>query len=253
MPWLLVASVCSWPLSRLLAPAGYCSLLPAAGSSLLVAACCWLLAAGCWWLWPWPKPRCDKGDLYAIRPRGLRGSPIKIGYSLDILRRMAEWEYSYPEGIEILAVARMNRPNTTHTHKRRALQLAESLLKRELQEHVVAREEWLRPSAKAATLAAMRRLQRSLSPNLAGHFFAGSGTRGYPRGQRHHAASKPATTRRQRHEPAPALWPCHLRHKGVEPKCEADALCYWQRSPHGHGKCVAVDVPAHVQPKSTNP
>ena len=49
---------------------------------------------------------------------------------------MAEWEYSYPEGIEILAVARMNRPNTTHTHKRRALQLAESLLKRELHEHV---------------------------------------------------------------------------------------------------------------------
>ena len=212
------------------------------------------------------RPGCDKGGLYAIRPRGLRGSPIKIGYSLDILRRMAEWEYSYPEGIEILAVARMNRPNTTHTHKRRALQLAESLLKRELHEHVVAREEWLRPSAKAATLAALRRLQLSLSPNLANHFFdaaqikaehqwtpVGSGTRGYPRGQRHHAASKPATTRRQRHEPAPALWPCCLRHKGVEPKCEADALCYWQRSPHGHGKCVAVDVPAHVQPKSTNP
>ena len=80
---------------------------------------------------------------------------------------MAEWEYSYPEGIEILAVARMNRPNATHTHKRRALQLAESLLKRELHEHVVAREEWLRPSAKAATLAAMRRLQLSLSPNRA--------------------------------------------------------------------------------------
>ena len=212
------------------------------------------------------RPGCDKGGLYAIRPRGLRGSPIKIGYSLDILRRMAEWEYSYPEGIEILAVARMNRPNTTHTHKRRALQLAESLLKRELHEHVVAREEWLRPSAKAATLAAMRRLQLSLSPNLAGHFFGaaqikaehqltpvGSGTRGYLQGQRRHAASKPATTRRQRHEPAPALWPCHLRRKGVEPKCEADALCYWQRSPHGRGKCVAVDEPAHVQPKSTNP
>ena len=45
---------------------------------------------------------------------------------------------------------------------------AEALLKRELQEHVVAREEWLQPWAKAATLAAMRRLQLSLSPNLAG-------------------------------------------------------------------------------------
>ena len=56
-----------------------------------------------------PQPGCDIGGLYAIRPRGLRGSPVKIGYSLDILRRMAEWEYSYPEGIEILAVARMNR------------------------------------------------------------------------------------------------------------------------------------------------
>ena len=51
------------------------------------------------------------------------------------------------------------------------LQLAEALLKRELREHIVAREEWLQPWAKAATLAAMRRLQLSLSPNLAGHFF----------------------------------------------------------------------------------
>mgnify|MGYP003327614021 CR=1 FL=1 len=32
----------------------------------------------------------------------------------------------YPEGMEILAVARMNRPNGTHTHNRRARQLAES-------------------------------------------------------------------------------------------------------------------------------
>ena len=32
----------------------------------------------------------------------------------------------YPEGMEILAVARMTRPNGTHTHNRRARQLAES-------------------------------------------------------------------------------------------------------------------------------
>ncbi len=32
----------------------------------------------------------------------------------------------------------MNRPNDTHVHKRRALQFAEALLKRELREHVVA-------------------------------------------------------------------------------------------------------------------
>jgi len=160
---------------------------------------------------------------------------------------MAEWEYSYPEGIEILAVARMNRPNTTHIHKRRALQLAESLLKRELHEHVVAREEWLRPSAKAATLAAMRRLQLSLSPNPARHFFDAaqiqapwehalvpSGTRGRP--SQPNAA---ATTRRQRKEPpAPVVWPCHLRRKGVEPKCEADAVCHWERAPRGRGRCV---------------
>ena len=110
---------------------------------------------------------CDKGGLYAIQPRGLRGSPIKIGYSFDLLRRLAAWEYSYPSGIDILAVARMNRPNDTHFHKRRALQLAEALLKHELREHVLAREEWLQPWAKAEMLAAMRRLQLSLSPNLA--------------------------------------------------------------------------------------
>ena len=114
---------------------------------------------------------CDKGGLYAIQPRGLRGSPIKIGYSFNLLRRLSDWEYSYPEGIDILAVARMNRPNETHFHKRRVLQLAEALLKQELRQYVAAREEWLQPWAKAATLAAMRRLQLSLSPNLAGHFF----------------------------------------------------------------------------------
>ena len=75
------------------------------------------------------------------------------------------------EEINILAVARMNRPNDTHFHKRRVLQLAEALLKQELRQYVVAREEWLQPWAKGAMLAAMRRLQLSLSPNLAGHFF----------------------------------------------------------------------------------
>ena len=63
------------------------------------------------------RPGCDKGGLYAIQPRGLRGSPIKIGYSFNLLRRLAAWEYSYPAGIAILAVARMNRPNETHAAK----------------------------------------------------------------------------------------------------------------------------------------
>ena len=62
-------------------------------------------------------------------PAGLRqGRP---------LRDLAAWEYSYPSGIDILAVARMNRPNDTHVHKRRALQLAEALLKQELRQYVV--------------------------------------------------------------------------------------------------------------------
>ena len=108
---------------------------------------------------------CDKGGLYAIQPRGLRGSPIKIGYSFNLLRRMADWEYNFPEGIDILAVARMNRPNDTHFHKRRVLQLAEAWLKQELRQYVVAREGWVQPCAKAATLAAMRRLQLSPSPS----------------------------------------------------------------------------------------
>ena len=81
---------------------------------------------------------CDKGGLYAIQPRGLRGSPIKIGYSFNLLRRLSDWEYNYPEGIDILAVARMNRPNDTHCHERRVLQRAEALLKQELRQYVVA-------------------------------------------------------------------------------------------------------------------
>ena len=41
-------------------------------------------------------------------------------------RRTELWPVFYPEGMEILAVARMKRPNGTHTHNRRARQLAES-------------------------------------------------------------------------------------------------------------------------------
>ena len=52
---------------------------------------------------------CDKGGLYAIQPRGLRGSPIKIGYSFNLLRRLADWEYSYPSGID----GRMTRTSTS--------------------------------------------------------------------------------------------------------------------------------------------
>ena len=199
------------------------------------------------------RPGCDKGGLYAIQPRGLRGSPIKIGYSYDLLRRLAAWEYSYPSGMSILAVARMNRPNDTHFHKRRALQLAEALLKHELREHVVAREEWLQPQAKTELLAAMRRLQLSLSPNLAGHFFDAAQIKA-PRerqaGDPHTAppAAPPAkpTRRQQRVQELPVHWPCHLRHKGVEPICEADALCRWERSPQprGRGRCVATGAPA---------
>ena len=190
---------------------------------------------------------CDKGGLYAIQPRGLRGSPIKIGYSL--LRRLSDWEYNYPEGIDILAVARMNRPNDTHFHKRRVLQLAEALLKQELRQYVAAREEWLQPWAKAAMLAAMRRLQLSLSPNLAGHFFDAAQIKAGPRERRAgdphtapHAAPPPLhepMRRQRRAQLTPVRWPCHLRHKGVEPKCEADALCHWERAPRGRGRCVA--------------
>ena len=185
---------------------------------------------------------CDKGGLYAIQPRGLRGSPIKIGYSFNLLRRLADWEYSYPSGIDVLAVARMNRPNDTHFHKRRALQLAEALLKQGLRQFIVAREEWLTPRAKAETLATMRRLQLSLSPNLAGHFYEAeqikAGLRSAPVAPLHEPA------RQRRAQPAPAHWPCHLRRKRVEPKCEADELCRWERLPHrGRGKCVAIGSP----------
>ena len=75
---------------------------------------------------------CEKGGLYAIQPVGLAGAPIKIGYAYNLLQRLAAWHYAYPQGIKILAVARMNRPNDTHFGKRRVLQLAEAALKYEL-------------------------------------------------------------------------------------------------------------------------
>ena len=63
---------------------------------------------------------CEKGGLYAIQPVGLAGEPIKIGYAHNLLQRLAAWHYAYPQGIKILAVARMNRPNDTHTSARGA-------------------------------------------------------------------------------------------------------------------------------------
>ena len=30
---------------------------------------------------------------------GLRASTIEMGYSFNLLRRLSDWEYSYPEGI----------------------------------------------------------------------------------------------------------------------------------------------------------
>ena len=115
---------------------------------------------------------CEKGGLYAIQPVGLAGDPIKIGYAHNLLQRLAAWHYAHPQGIKILAVARMNRPNDTHIGKRRVLQLAEAALKYELKRYVVARDEWMHPSAKGKILETMRRLQRSLSPNLREHFYA---------------------------------------------------------------------------------
>ncbi len=177
-----------------------------------------------------------------------------------MLRRLSDWEFNYPQGIDILAVARMNRPNDTHFHKRRAPACrgpaeagATAIRCGEGGATAILRQE-LQPWAKAATLGAMRRLQLSLSPNLAGHFFdvaqiqapwehalVPSSTR-----RRRAQPNAAATTRRRKEPPAPVVWPCHLRRKGVEPKCEADALCHWERStqPRGRGKCVATGMPA---------
>ena len=134
----------------------------------------------------------------------------------------------------------MNRP--THFHKRHALQIAATLLKHELRAHVVARNEWLQPWAKAATVAATRRLQLSLSPNLAGRFFDAAQIKApwerHPWG----LGKTPASIREAcaRNHMLRRLCPpprgeklCHRRRKGVEPKCEADALCRWERSPRG--------------------
>ncbi len=155
---------------------------------------------------------CEKGGLYAIQPVGLAGAPIKIGYAYNLLQRLATWHYAYPQGIKILAVARMNRPNDTHFGKRRVLQLAEAALKYELKRYVIARDEWMHPSAKGKILEAMRRLQRSLSPNLREHFYA--------------------------FEQEAAGPPCHSRRKTVPPRCEDDPGCVWERA-RPRGRCVA--------------
>ena len=163
---------------------------------------------------------CDKGGLYAIQLRGLRGSPIKIGYACSLSRRMADWEYSYPSRIDALAVARMNRRSGAHFHKRPALQLAEALLKQEVRQYVAATEEWLTPRAEAGICAAMRRLQMSLTPNLTGPLYEAAQIQ---RGLRSGAApAAPHLEHASQRQAPPA--PYHLRRKGAEPRCEADEL-----------------------------
>ncbi len=169
---------------------------------------------------------CAKGGLYAIQPVGLAGSPIKIGYAFNLLQRLAAWHYAYPHGIDILAVARMNRPNDTHFHKRRVLQLAEQTLKRELRDFVVSRDEWMHPAAEARILETMRRLQRSLSPNLKEHFYDFT------------SAPRVLASVHTRAGAGPPMVPCRTRRKTVPPRCEDDPGCVWEKA-RPRGRCVA--------------
>ena len=157
------------------------------------------------------------------QPVGLAGAPIKIGYAYNLLQRLATWHYAYPQGIKILAVARMNRPNDTHFRKRRALQLAEQTLKHELRDFVVARDEWMHPAAEARILETMRRLQRSLSPNLKEHFYD--------------FASTPSVLTSVHAGAGPPTAPCHTRCKTVSPRCEDEPGCVWEKA-RPRGRCV---------------
>ena len=184
---------------------------------------------------------CEKGGLYAIQPVGLAGEPIKIGYAHNLLQRLAAWHYAYPQGIKILAVARMNRPNDTHIGKRRVLQLAEAALKYELRDFVFARDEWMHPSAKGKILETMRRLQRSLSPNLKEHFYAFEQEAAPMAAPLKPGLFAPATihTRsRTRKGIAPPTVPCDARRKTAPPRCEDDPACVWEKA-RPRGRCVA--------------
>jgi hypothetical protein len=184
---------------------------------------------------------CEKGGLYAVQPVGLAGAPVKIGYAFNILQRLATWHYAYPQGINILAVARMNRPNDTHFGKRRALQLAEAALKHELKHYVVARDEWMHPSAKGKILETMRRLQRSLSPNLKEHFYAFEQEAAPMAASLKPGLFAPATIHtRSRTRTGIALptVPCDARRKTVPPRCEDDPACVWEKA-RPRGRCVA--------------
>ena len=180
---------------------------------------------------------CEKGGLYAIQPNGLAGAPIKIGYAFDVLQRLAMWHYAYPHGIDILAVARMNRPNDTHFGKRRALQLAERALKHELRDYVVARDEWMHPMAKGKVLETMRRLQHPLSPNLKEHFYDSRTMATPPEPGLFASATIHTRSRTQAGNALPTV-PCHTRRKTVPPRCEDDPSCVWERV-RPRGRCVA--------------
>jgi len=146
-----------------------------------------------------PDVDLQKGGIYALQPHIIAPpAPIKIGYSDNLIARMAQYHQSYPFGFDILALARANRRNPAFIRDRSDAVLAEDMMKRALVDARAHGTEWMRGDRKEEVLSAFREAHKK---------YAGDGplaTKIYSGADMRHHATAPSEKRLRGKQPPPA-------------------------------------------------
>lgn len=91
-----------------------------------------------------PNVDLTKGGIYAIQPHVITPpAPIKVGYSANLLGRLAQYHQMYPYGYDILALGRTNTRDTNYVRVRDDALLAESDMLRNLHDFRAYGKEWM--------------------------------------------------------------------------------------------------------------
>ena len=104
-----------------------------------------------------PGVDLTKGGIYAIQPHVIAApAPIKVGYSGNLMSRMAQYHAMYPYGFDILALGRTNTRNMAYSRNRDDAILAESHMLRSLHDYKAYGKEWMDGSRLTEVLAALK-------------------------------------------------------------------------------------------------
>ena len=115
------------------------------------------------------------GGLYLIKPTEFRRDIMKIGCSNDIYSRLLTWNYSFPFGIEIIAVARIRR-RSLFWRDWDPVHRAEEILKVNFSNYKARglwgqKTEWLRGETEERVVETMHKLSQDFGPRMAHLFF----------------------------------------------------------------------------------